>query len=245
MSAIPIRGFLPNTLIDWPGKLAAELFLGGCNLRCPYCHAAYLIEDHPEAETFSLASILTHLGQEAGWLDGVVISGGEPTIHPQLPGLCRRFQEAGLLVKLDTNGTHPEMLEALLSQGLVACVAMDVKAPLDERYQRATGRAELDVESVRGSIEVLRDWGGDYELRTTVCPAVLSAEDVVKLAADLVGAPGLVLQQFHPGHCLDPALDQVQPYPEALLLELAERCRAYVPQVSVRGREGAAVLPRS
>jgi pyruvate formate lyase activating enzyme len=245
MTTVPIRGFLPNTLIDWPGKLAAELFLGGCNLRCPYCHAGDVIETSPEAETFLLADILTHLEHEADWLDGVVISGGEPTIHPQLPELCRPLRDAGFLLKLDTNGTQVKALEALLSEGLLDCVALDVKAPLDERYRRVTGRSDVAVESVRGSLRLLRDWGGGYELRTTVCPAVLDPEDVVELAAELQGAPGLVLQQFQPGHCLEPALNQVEPYPEALLLELAERCRAYLPRVSVRGREGALAQPPS
>ncbi len=239
MTNIPIRGFLPNTLIDWPGRLAAELFLGGCNLRCPYCHAGDLLQDSPEGETFDLDQILHHLKGEEGWLDGVVVSGGEPTAHPHLPGLLRPLKEAGFPVKLDTNGTHPELLEQLFAEALVDAVAMDVKAPLDHRYGRAAGRPDLDVEVIRRSLAILADWEGDYELRTTVCPAVLSPEDVVDLAADVAGVPRLILQQFRPGHCLDPEFDRIEPYPEELLLELAERCRAYVPGAAVRSSAGA------
>jgi len=234
MSATPIRGFLPNTLIDWPGRLAAEIFLGGCNLRCPYCHAGYLLADPPGAETFELQHVLTCLKRETGWIDGVVVSGGEPTLHPGLPGLLAAFKAEGLEVKLDTNGTTPDVLEALLAEGLIDSVAMDVKAPLDDRYARATGRPHLDVSPVRRSLAVLRAWGGEYELRTTVCPSVLTPDDVVDVAADVEGAPRLVLQQFQPGHCLDPALNERPPYPEELLLRLAEKCCRFLP-TTVRG----------
>jgi pyruvate formate lyase activating enzyme len=245
MSTLRIRGFLPNTLIDWPGRLAAEVFLEGCNLRCPYCHGGYLLTSLPEAETFELGHIIAHLKGERGWLDGVVVSGGEPTIHPELPGLLRTFKEAGFPVKLDTNGTQPEMLAAVLRARLVDCVAMDVKAPLDERYARATGRPDVNLRAIRRSLALLRDWGGDYELRTTVCPAVLSPENVLELAVDLVGAPQLVLQPFQPGHCLDPELNAVAPYPEELLLQLAERCQEFVETVTVRGREPVPARPKA
>ena len=238
MSTPPIRGFLPNTLIDWPGRLAAEVFLPGCNLRCPYCHAGGLVRPPAVAETFDIEDILRHLREQVGWLDGVVLSGGEPTIHPELPRLARRFKEAGLPVKLDTNGTNPDLLGELLAQGLVDSVALDVKAPLDERYRRAAGRADLDPAAVRRTLSLLREWAGDYELRTTVCPAVLTPEDVLDLAAQVAGAPVLVLQQFRPGHCLEPALNDLEPYPGELLVELAERCRAHVPRTLVRGTEG-------
>ncbi len=243
MTNIPIWGFLPNTLIDWPGTLAAEIFLGGCNLRCPYCHASDLLHDSPDAETFDLTDILDHLKAEAGWVEGVVVSGGEPTIHTGLPSLLRLLKDAGPSVKLDTNGTNPEMLEALLRDGLIDAGAMDVKAPLDHRYQRAAGRPDLDVDAIRRSLSLLRDWDGAYELRTTVCPAVLRPEAVTDLAAALAGAPRLVLQQVKGGQCLDPAFNSVDPYPEDVLLELAERCRVHVPQTWVRGQEQTEVRP--
>jgi pyruvate formate lyase activating enzyme len=135
------------------------------------------------------------------------------------------------------------MLTAVLRAALVDCVAMDVKAPLDERYARATGLADVDLRAVRRSLALLRDWDGDYELRTTVCPAVLSPEDVLDLAVDLVGVRRLVLQPFRPGHCLDPELNLTAPYPEELLLQLAERCQEFVGSASVRGRETAPSVP--
>jgi pyruvate formate lyase activating enzyme len=120
---VPIRGFLPTTLIDWPGKLAAEIFVGGCNLRCPYCHAGYLLADSPAAETFEVAHILRCIREQDGWLDGIVVSGGEPTLHEGLGELLRVFKAEGLGVKLDTNGTNPEVVGSLLDAGLVDAVA--------------------------------------------------------------------------------------------------------------------------
>ena len=246
-----IKGFVETSFIDWPGRVVSVLFLPSCNLRCPFCHNHGLVL-HPETyPDFPWEAILEGLRKRRGWIDGVCLTGGEPTLHPWLPLLIRELKSdrrltpngEPLAVKLDTNGTRPEVLKELLTRGLVESVALDVKAPLDERYRRATGRPDFDVGAIQRSLRLLGDWGGEYELRTTVCPAVLSPEDVVELAAEVAGAPRLVLQQFQPGHCLDPALNDVAPYPEEQLEELAERCRAYVAQTWVRGSEAVPSPP--
>ncbi|MCX7703690.1 MAG: anaerobic ribonucleoside-triphosphate reductase activating protein, partial [Planctomycetota bacterium] len=167
MSRIPIKGFLPNTLIDWEGKVAAEIFLSGCNFRCPFCHSGYLVYDR-ENECIPLESILACIEREKGWIDGVVISGGEPTLCPALEGLCVEFRNRNLGVKLDTNGSNPALIGRLVNLGLLDFVSLDVKAPLDERYSAATGVMEPPVEQVRESVRLLMRSSIDYEFRTTV-----------------------------------------------------------------------------
>jgi pyruvate formate lyase activating enzyme len=229
----PIAGYHPTTLIDWPGRLAATVFLPRCNLRCRFCHAGALLAERDEA--IPLDAVLEHIASREGWLDGVVICGGEPTVWPELPDLCRTFREAGLAVKLDTNGTYPDRLAALLESGLVDAVAMDLKAPLDERYAAVCGPA-MDVEAVGRSIDLLMAGPVEYEFRTTVCPAFIGEPEIHAMGARVLGARRWVLQRFDPAHALDPELRKVEPYGPAALETLAEVGRAYVNHCVIRGQ---------
>jgi pyruvate formate lyase activating enzyme len=169
-----------------------------------------------------------------GLVDGVAISGGEPTLQADLPSFLRRVQARGLDAKLDTNGYHPDVLAALLDEGLVNYVAMDVKAP-PEKYPLLAGRADLDVARVERSIELLRNSGVAYEFRTTVVPGFLAEEDVEEIARWIAGAKRYVLQQFRPLNTLDPDLETVHPYPRGRLQEMAGRAERWVKQVVIRG----------
>jgi len=182
----PIAGYHPTTLLDWPGRLAAIVFLPRCNFRCPFCHAGHLLGDPPE--TIPLEAVLAHLAEREGWLDGVVICGGEPTLWPALGGLCRRFRDAGLAVKLDTNGTRPDVLASLLADGLVDAVAMDVKAPLDARYARAAGVEAVDLDALRRSIALLAASAVEVEFRTTVVPTLLAEAEIRAIGETLAAA---------------------------------------------------------
>ena len=136
----PIKGFLDTSLIDWPGCVCAVVFLPYCNLRCPYCHNHQLVLKPDTLETFSLDSVLKRVTSQGEWIDGICVTGGEPTIHRGLSALLEKIHEASLKVKLDTNGTQPEILQHLISHKLVDHVAMDVKAPLDDTaYARNAG----------------------------------------------------------------------------------------------------------
>lgn len=236
----PIRGFIENTLIDWEGKIAAEIFLPGCNFRCGYCHAKYLLESSPNDESIPLDSVRDAIRRQKGWVDGVVISGGEPALQPGLADLIRLFRQDGLKIKLDTNGSRPDVLEALMHEKLLDHVAMDVKGPLDHRYGEIA-RAEVDLDAVRRSIELLI--GGDvaYEFRTTVCPALLDPDAVEATALGVRGAALYCLQSFRPLNCLDPELLSVQPYNPDQMRDLCRRCAKYVRQCSVRGDAASAV----
>ena len=208
---VEIRGFIRNTFIDWDGKIASIVFLPGCNFRCPYCHASALVNDGARLPEISVAEVDDYLEKNRGWIDGVVISGGEATLHNNLPALVDHLRERGLGVKLFTNGSRPAMLRKLTDARKLNAVSMDVKGPLDERYSVAAG-TQVDLDAIRESIAILKGSGIPHEFRTTVCPAVLSQKDVIDTASDLAGAELLTLQQFRPVDCLDPEFERVKPY---------------------------------
>ena len=193
-------------------------------------------------ETIPLQEVLEHLESRGEWLDGVVICGGEPTLWSGLALLCAELRRRGLGVKVDTNGTRPDRLAQLLGAGLVDAVAMDFKAPLDERYDAACGTA-VDLEAVGRSLDLLMDWAGEVEFRTTVCPALLGPAEIHAMGARIAGARQWVLQRFEPTHALDPALRSVAPYDSATMEALAEIGRAYVGRCTVRGQ--AETVPAS
>lgn len=227
-----IKGFTPSTLIDWEGKIASILFLGGCNLRCPYCHASALVLHPDELDEVPIEAVQAYFKQNEGWIDGAVICGGEPALHAGLDELCLWLHERGLAVKLDTNGTRPGVVERLIEKELVEAVAMDVKAPFDERYHRAAG-VECDVAAIERTARMLIETGIEHEFRTTVCPAVVSEEDILDIVRSLQGAQSYVLQQFRPVDCIDPSMEVVLPWSMEKLREIAKAavqlgCRCHV-----------------
>jgi pyruvate formate lyase activating enzyme len=201
-----IKGFLETSFIDWPGRTCAMFFLGGCNLRCPFCHNHQLVLEAQEMETLVADDLLARLSPWKKWLGGICVSGGEPTLDPELPDLLRRMRVAGWPVKLDTNGTRPEVLGEVLAAGLVDAVAMDVKAPLvQKKYDRCAGVA-VDLEAIRASIGLLRRSGVAHQFRMTVVPALHSEADIVLWAATLEGSRR-TLQNFNPVTTLDSSLE--------------------------------------
>jgi pyruvate formate lyase activating enzyme len=228
-----IKGYIPSTLLDWEGRIAAIIFLPGCNLRCGYCHARHLLEALSD-ESIPLKAVLEGLQAQRGWIDGVVVSGGEPTLHADLPELIRTFRAEGFPVKLDTNGTRPDVLADLIEEGLVDHVAMDIKAPLDHRYLDVTG-AEVDLDAIRASIDLLIGGGVSYEFRTTVCPAYLDEDGIKGVGMAVRGARTLYLQNFRPVNCLDRNLLGVKPYNQDEMRSLCRAASRYVHRCLVRG----------
>ena len=174
-----IVGIQKLTLLDYPGKVACTVFLNGCNFRCPYCHNAELLGDGEEVMT--VAGLLAFLRKRQGILEGVCITGGEPTLHPELPALLGEVRALGYAVKLDTNGYRPEILEAVLNQGLVDYVAMDLKNG-PEFYAETVGLAQVELAKIRQSIRLLMDSPVDFELRTTVANPLHSGETITSMA---------------------------------------------------------------
>jgi pyruvate formate lyase activating enzyme len=164
----------------------------------------------------------------------VVITGGEPTVHPWLPELIERFKALGLLVKLDTNGTNPKMLSKLLTQKLIDYIAMDIKAPLNEKYDVACG-GKVDLAKIKESIKLIMNSGLDYEFRTTVIPNLLGKSEITEIAQTIAGAKKYVLQQFVPAHSMIKEMQALDPHPDATIKAMAELAKKYVPATIVRG----------
>ncbi len=223
-----IKGFLETSFLDWPGKVVSVIFLSSCNFRCPYCHNHPIVLRPEQVAGLSLSEILPRLNKFQGWIDGVVISGGEPTLYKKLPGLIKSIRKNNFLVKLDTNGSNPHILRKLLEDGLLDYVAMDVKAPLDElRYSRAAGKP-VNIANIKESLNLLLNGQIDYEFRTTICPALLNEDDCRDLFKQISGAKRLVLQNFNPQSPLDPRLKDVKPLPGDKMRELGKMAKEWV-----------------
>lgn len=189
----PVRGLVPMSLTAWEGRVAAVIQLQGCNLACPGCATPHLVARNPDLGTIPLESVLEAVYQRRRWLDAVVVDGGEPTIHEGLPDLVRLLREFGLVVRLHTNGTNPEVLRAVLDAGDVASVAMTVRAPLDPTYTRAAGTKVRLAALYESAERLLRD-PGEHEFRVPWLPEVVEHEQMVAVLRTLAGARRVVLE---------------------------------------------------
>ncbi len=234
-----LRGWIRTSLIDYTGHIATVLFTGGCNFRCPMCHNADLVLRPGTLPSLPEAEVEAFLTRRVGKVTGVVITGGEPTLQPDLLDFLRRVRDLGYATKLDTNGYRPEVLAALLEADVLDYVALDVKAP-PEKYAQLSGVPNVDVTRIEQSLILLRESGLPHEWRTTVVPDWLTVDDIEALAR-WVAAVGdaavatLYLQQFRGLNTLDPALVDVPPYPLTTLQVMADRARRWLPQAMVRG----------
>lgn len=170
-----IRGFQSLTLTDYPGKTAAIVFTQGCNFSCPFCHNHQLLEQD-YASLMPETVLMDGLHQRRGLLDGLVITGGEPTLQADLVSFAEKVHSLGLLIKLDTNGSRPGVIRALLDRDLVDYIAMDIKAPW-ARYRQLAGKP-VSVQRIRQSVELIAASGVDHEFRTTVVTPLLDEEDI-------------------------------------------------------------------
>ena len=189
-----IHGLQKMTLLDFPGRVACTVFLGGCDLRCPFCHNYDLATGSAPA-LMNDDELLRFLEKRCGLLDGVAITGGEPCLRKDLLDLMRRIRDLGLAVKLDTNGTHPDRLSAILNDGLADYVAMDIKNS-PERYAVTVGLPSVDLAPIRQSVKLLMQGRVDYEFRTTVVDELHGPKDFEAIASWIEGARRYALQLF-------------------------------------------------
>jgi len=190
-----VGGIQWMTLLDYPGRVAATVFTAGCNYRCPFCHNPELVlpELVAKAGVALEEDFFDELAERHGFLDAIVISGGEPTLQPDLLTVLERIKQLGYLIKLDTNGSHPEIIRSALARRLLDYIAMDIKAPID-KYEQVVGTV-VDTECIQQSISLIQQSGTDYEFRTTVAPG-LSEEDLFRIADWLSGSKAYWLQTF-------------------------------------------------
>ncbi len=228
-----IKGFQGTSLLDFPGRIASLVFLGGCNLSCPFCHNPALVEAPEDLPDYPLEPLFEKLEQRRNFIDGVVISGGEPTLFPELLPLMQRIKSMGLQVKLDTNGLLPEVLAEVLQQGLADLVALDLKTS-PERYRELHNRP-VDSSALARSVTLLLQGSVACEFRTTCVPGLVGKDDILQLGALLRGAQSWVLQQFVPHYSLADSYRVLEPYPVSLLENFAELAREFVPKVVLRG----------
>ncbi|MBF0385960.1 MAG: anaerobic ribonucleoside-triphosphate reductase activating protein [Candidatus Omnitrophica bacterium] len=213
-----IGGFLNFSLIDYPNKLAAVVFTQGCNFRCPYCHNSELVLPEKFKVPIPEDEVFTFLERRRGKLQGVVITGGEPTLQKDLIDFMQQLKDRGFLVKLDTNGSNPEVLREAIHLGVVDFVAMDVKAPL-ENYASVTGVNNIEPQ-IKRSINIILSSDIEHEFRTTLAPALVSREDADLIAGLVEGAQKYVVKNFIPGeNVLDRSLatQPISPYREEII----------------------------
>ena len=226
-----IKGLQKQTLLDYPGKIACTIFTFGCSFRCSYCHNPELIVDDGRPE-IKQEELLEFLKERKGFLDGVCITGGEPTLNKELPGFISKIKELGFLVKLDTNGTNPEMLKELIDKKLVDYVAMDIKAPL-EFYDKITN-VKVKKEDIQKSVDLIRKMK-DYEFRITVVPGLFN-EDYAKLMGEwLKGSKRFYIQQFRGIKTLDKSLINKKPFSKEELENFCSIMKPYFGKCEIRG----------
>ncbi|MBQ2800399.1 MAG: anaerobic ribonucleoside-triphosphate reductase activating protein [Lachnospiraceae bacterium] len=226
-----IAGLQKTTLLDYPEHVAATVFLGGCNMRCPFCHNWELVE-HPQS-LYTKKSFFQFLEKRKGILDGICISGGEPTIHPKLPDFIEDIKALGYLIKLDTNGTNPAMLRQLIDAGKIDYVAMDIKSGCSS-YSSCCG-CDIPMDSILESIALLKEHPIPYEFRTTVVSELHSEEDMLEIGNMIQGASKYFLQSFVASEQVPtenfhaPSMETLMGYQRLL--------KPFVPDTFIRGQE--------
>jgi pyruvate formate lyase activating enzyme len=236
---LDLKGFLDVSFVDWDGKVCSVVFLSRCNFRCPFCHNVNLVLYPETLETIPFEIIEKNLKRQKDWIDGVCITGGEPTLNSTLPDLCSKIKKMGFLVKLDTNGTNPTMLKELVDSKLVDYIAMDIKAPLTlEKYSKATDvNTEKLLENVKTSIQILKESNIDYEFRTTVVPTLHKVDDVKQICQSLQGCKKYVLQEFDVGigqEIINPELKS-QSFSEEEIQAFLNVAQTLIPNTKQRG----------
>ena len=226
-----IHGLQKMTLLDFPGRVACTVFLGGCDYRCPFCHN-FELADGTAQPVMDDEELLSFLKKRQGLLDGVAFTGGEPLLHRDLPALLQKIRDLGFAVKLDTNGAHPAMLKQILEAGLADYVAMDIKNS-PEKYAVTCGVDKLDLGPVRESISLLMNSGIDYEFRTTVVAEFHEAADFEEMGKMIAGARRYFLQCFTDRDTVP--FEGLHAPSKEDLQQFAQIARQYVPDTQLRG----------
>jgi len=227
-----ILGLQKTTLLDYPGKIATTIFTGGCNFKCPYCHNRDLVMPPADALQVSEDEIFEHLLAKKKILDGVCITGGEPTLHKDLPEFIKKVKELGLLVKLDTNGTNPDMVSYLIDNSLVDYVAMDIKNS-KEKYNEIASMPNFDIRPIDETVSILKQGKIDYEFRTTIASETHTIEDMRAIGEWLSTARLYYLQCYKESpQVINPIFS---PQSKETLLEFVEVLKPFIQNIYLRG----------
>jgi pyruvate formate lyase activating enzyme len=216
--------------------VVSTVYVPRCNFRCPFCHNSGIIETPEAYATIPLKKIEDFILDRKDFIDGICLTGGEPCLHKNkgLFEFFKRIKELGFKTKFDTNGYDPDCLKKILDEKLVDYVAMDIKGPLDERYDKLSG-IKTDINKINNSIKLIMESGIDYEFRTTVVPKLLDIDDIRDIAKGISGAKKFALQQFVPAHTWDEDLREVKPYLKEKIDEMVEVSKEFIPNTVTRG----------
>jgi len=227
-----IGGLQKFSVIDYTDHICAIIFTVGCNFSCPYCHNPELRGLNKGAELIEESEVLEFLKERVGKLEAVVITGGEPTLQPDLLDFIAKVKEMGYLVKLDSNGSNPHILQEAIDRNLVDYIAMDVKAPLDKYAEHV--RRDIDTEKLKESIDLIMKSGVDYEFRTTVVRSLLSESDIMEIVDLVKGAKRFYLQKFIPNKTNDPSFMKEGSYSEEEFKAMQEKIKPLVEFCGIR-----------
>jgi len=231
---VEIRGVVETSFLDWDGKVVSVLLTSPCNFRCPFCHNWEIVTQPDRFPEIPRDRILERMEEHRDFLDGACITGGEPTLFNDLADFAMKLKEREFRVKLDTNGSRPEIVKEMLDRGVLDYVAMDVKAPLErDRYAAAAG-TDVDLDKIRESIQLVKGMD-EYEFRTTLCPGLVEPADVPVIARELKGAKKYVVQQFNPANAWDERLRAMPPFAKTDIETAVEKAREFVQNVKARG----------
>lgn len=230
--SLNIQGFQKTTLLDYPKHVAATIFFGGCNFRCPFCHNGGLVQDSNTTTVFSPEEILTYLKKRKNVLDGVCITGGEPTLQKNLSDFLEKIKQLGLFIKLDTNGYQPQVLKDLCTKGLIDYVAMDIKGS-PEKYASICGLEKIDFSKIQESVTFLKTNTIDYEFRTTVTKELHLKDDFEKIGTWLTGAKAYYLQGYQDAPQVISHTFTAYTMKELTIFQ--QQLQNYIPTVEIRG----------
>lgn len=233
-----IRGFIETSFVDWDGKIVSTVFTAGCNFRCIFCYNYELAINPEKFKQVPMDHIMDFLKEHSDFIDGLCITGGEPSLQNDLPDFCKKIKSLGFSIKLDANGTHPEMLQKLIEEKLVDYVAMDIKAPLnEEKYALLSGTCVNSLlNKIKESVQLLLHSHLEYEFRTTVIPTMHSEEDIEKIAKEIKGARLYILQKFQPINVLNPELKRQKSQKDEEMERLVQIAKKHLLKVKWRGK---------
>ena len=226
-----ISGLQPQTLIDYPGKLACTIFTQGCNFRCEYCHNSDIVIENGRNGR-KKDDVLKFLKERKYFLNGVCITGGEPTLNKDLPDFIRRIKKLGFLIKLDTNGTNPKMLKQLIDDKVIDYIAMDIKSPL-EKYD-SIANVEVKKDDIQKSVNIIKKFS-NYEFRTTVVPGLFNEEDAKSIGKWLKGSKRFYIQQFRGIKTINKEFMNKPPFTKNELIKFCNIMKPYFEKCSIRG----------
>ncbi len=229
---IKVGGLEPASMLERPGLISTIVFLLGCNFRCPFCHNPELVTETKGVTLYPTEEVLKMLKAKKGWVDSVIFTGGEPTVHPGLPLFIQAVKDMGFQAGLHTNGTDPAMLKELLDKDMLSYVAMDVKNRIS-KYSETVGVKNFDTKPIKESIQIILEAKPEVDtiFRTTAVPGLVTEEDVEEIGKMVKGGKKIALQQFRTMKCVDKEYEKRIPYDKKTLVKMADILEKYVDKV--------------